>query len=46
MPRFVILAHDWPTPHFDLLLEAGAVLKAWRLLAEPVGPVPAEPAAG
>ena len=43
MPRFVILAHDWPTPHFDLLLEAGAVLKAWRLLAEPVGPVPAEP---
>ena len=35
MPRFVILAHDWPVPHFDLLLEAGGVLKSWRLLAEP-----------
>lgn len=36
MPRFVILSHDWPTPHWDLLLEAGPVLKAWRLLSEPV----------
>lgn len=35
MPRFAILAHDWPVPHFDLLLEAGAVLKAWRLATEP-----------
>lgn len=35
MPRFVILAHDWPHPHYDLLLEAGPVLKAWRLSAEP-----------
>lgn len=35
MPRFVILAHDWPTPHFDLLLECGPVLKAWRLHGEP-----------
>ncbi|MGL6094853.1 MAG: DNA polymerase ligase N-terminal domain-containing protein [Fimbriiglobus sp.] len=44
MPRFVILAHDWPTPHWDLLLEAGPVLMAWRLLAEPGGlPVSAEP---
>lgn len=45
MPRFVILAHDWPAPHWDLLLESGPVLKAWRLLAEP-GPgrvIPAEP---
>lgn len=45
MPRFVVLEHDWPSPHWDLLLEAGPVLKAWRLLAEP-GPgrgVPAEP---
>ena len=45
MPRYVILAHDWPFAHWDLLLEAGPVLKAWRLLAEP-GPgrtVPAEP---
>ncbi|WP_439626513.1 DNA polymerase ligase N-terminal domain-containing protein [Gemmata sp.] len=45
MPRFVILAHDWPTPHWDLLLEAGPVLRAWRLLAEPAAgrAVPAEP---
>ena len=45
MPRFVVLEHDWPTRHWDLLFEAGPVLKAWRLLAEPgVGrAVPAEP---
>lgn len=35
MSRFVILLHDWPVPHWDLLLESGPVLKAWRLLAEP-----------
>ena len=38
MPRFVILEHDWPTLHWDFLLEAGSVLRAWRLLGEP-GPV-------
>jgi hypothetical protein len=45
VPRFAILAHDWPTPHWDLLLEVGPVLRAWRLLAEPtVGTtVPAQP---
>ena len=45
MPRFVILSHDWPAPHWDFLLEAGAVLRAWRLWGEPeVGrTVPAEP---
>lgn len=46
MPRFVILRHDWPHPHYDLLLEAGPVLKAWRLATAPVAPggwVPAEP---
>lgn len=44
MPRFVILEHDWPTLHWDFLLEAGAVLRAWRLLAEPqsANAVPAE----
>jgi hypothetical protein len=31
MPRFVILDHDWPEPHADLLLENGATLLAWRL---------------
>jgi len=44
VPRFVVLSHDWPEPHFDLLLEAGPVLRAWRLLHEPgETAVPAEP---
>jgi hypothetical protein len=45
VPRFVILAHDWPAPHWDFLLEAGEVLRAWRLLGEPAAgeEVPAEP---
>jgi hypothetical protein len=45
MPRFAILEHDHPFRHWDFLLEAGDVLKAWRLLAEPQRgrPIPAEP---
>lgn len=43
MSRFVVLEHDWPAVHWDLLLESGPVLKAWRLLAEP-GPGRAVPA--
>jgi hypothetical protein len=35
MPRFVILAHDWPEPHWDFLAESHGVLWAWRLLEEP-----------
>jgi len=35
MPRYVLLHHDWPTPHWDLFLEAGCVLRAWRLLESP-----------
>lgn len=31
VPRFAILAHDWPARHFDLLLENQAVLLSWRL---------------
>jgi hypothetical protein len=31
MPRFVILEHDHPTLHWDLMLEAGPVLWTWRL---------------
>lgn len=44
MPRFAILEHDWPATHWDFLLEAGPVLRAWRLLAEPAAGrvVPAE----
>ena len=45
MPRFSILSHDHPAPHWDLFLEAGAVLRSWRLLAPPAAgaAVPAEP---
>jgi hypothetical protein len=35
MPRFVILEHDFPALHWDFLLEAGAVLRGWRLAAPP-----------
>jgi hypothetical protein len=37
MPRFAVLAHDLPTAHWDLFLESGPVLRAWRL------PVPLQP---
>ena len=33
--RFVILQHDHPFLHWDLMLEAGDVLRTWRLLEEP-----------
>ena len=44
MPRFVVLSHDWPAPHLDLLIERDGVLKAWRLPADCDGtpPCPAE----
>jgi hypothetical protein len=35
MPRFVILEHDHPHLHWDLMLEAGAVLRTWRLAKPP-----------
>ncbi|HEY7425862.1 MAG TPA: DNA polymerase ligase N-terminal domain-containing protein [Gemmataceae bacterium] len=35
MPRFVILEHDHPGLHWDLMLESGAVLRTWRLAAPP-----------
>lgn len=45
MPRYVILEHDWPTTHWDFLLERENALQAWRLLSEPgqCEPVIAEP---
>ena len=33
--RFVILTHDYPALHWDLMLESGGVLRTWRLLEEP-----------
>lgn len=35
MPRFVLLEHDHPTLHWDLMLEAGPVLRTWRLESPP-----------
>jgi hypothetical protein len=35
MPRYVILAHDHPFVHWDMMLEQGNVLRTWRLAAPP-----------
>jgi hypothetical protein len=35
MPRFVILEHDHPQLHWDLMLESGHALRTWRLEAPP-----------
>jgi hypothetical protein len=35
MPRYVILEHDHPALHWDLMLETGGVLRTWRLAAPP-----------
>jgi hypothetical protein len=45
VPRYIILEHDWPSRHWDFLLECGDVLRAWRLLAEPRAeePISVEP---
>ena len=47
MPRFAVLAHDHPAPHWDLFLEAGPVLRSWRILSPfpSERPVAAEPTA-
>ena len=33
MPRFAILEHDFPERHWDFMLEAGDVLRTWKLHA-------------
>jgi hypothetical protein len=37
MSRYVILEHDWPARHWDLMLEAGDGLRTWRLESPPTG---------
>ncbi len=37
MPRFVILEHDHPVLHWDLMLQEGDVLRTWRLAEPPSG---------
>jgi hypothetical protein len=45
MPRFVVLTHDHPFLHWDLMLEAADGLRTWRLHRPPdsLGDIPAEP---
>ena len=45
MPRFTVVAHDHPYDHWDLFLEAGPVLRTWRLVPrlEPDIPTTVEP---
>jgi len=33
--RYVILEHNYPERHWDLMLECGDVLRTWRLAAPP-----------
>jgi len=40
MRRFVVLTHDYPVLHWDLMLEKKAALRTWRLAHEPDGPGP------
>jgi hypothetical protein len=40
MPRFVVLEHDYPERHWDFMLEAGGVLRTWRLSAPPEAGMP------
>ena len=35
MSRFVVLEHDHPFLHWDLMLEVGTALRTWRLHAPP-----------
>ena len=35
MSRFVILTHDHPFLHWDLMLEDDLILRTWRLLSSP-----------
>ena len=35
MPRYVILEHDHPEFHWDLMLDIDGALKTWRLPAPP-----------
>jgi hypothetical protein len=35
MPRFVVLEHDHPVLHWDLMLDVGDVLRTWRLAEAP-----------
>ncbi len=35
MARYVLLHHDWPSEHYDLMIEVDGELHTWRLAAPP-----------
>jgi hypothetical protein len=35
MSRYVLLHHDWPIEHYDLMIEVDGELHTWRLPAPP-----------
>lgn len=35
MPHFVVLEHDHPSTHWDLMFETGSTLRTWRLASVP-----------
>ena len=42
--RFVVLHHDWPSPHHDLMIEDGDACRTWRLLGPlDAASIPIEP---
>jgi hypothetical protein len=47
VPRYAVVFHDHPAPHWDLFLERGGVLQSWRLFEQPLpgATVRCEPAA-
>ena len=47
MPKFVVLTHDFPSLHWDFMLEKEAGLRTWRLAAPPdaTGEIAATPLA-
>lgn len=42
MPRFVVLTHNHPALHWDLMLEKEATLRAWKLFRPPSEPGPSD----
>lgn len=42
MPSFVVLIHDYPSLHWDFMLEKEARLRTWRLAKGPLEPGPIE----
>jgi hypothetical protein len=40
MPQFVVLTHDHPFLHWDLMLQQGDVLRTWRLKEPPDAEIP------